>query len=128
MPHLFSVVTSAYNAQAFILRALESVKNQTEKDYEYIIIDNGSEDDTFAIIKRFAEQNSQMDIKLYHFKENLGISGGRNAGIERSKGKYICFLDADDYWYENKLEEIKRGNSKESGLFGILSLGRSYKG
>ena len=57
MPHLFSVVTSAYNAQAFILRALESVKNQTEKDYEYIIIDNGSEDDTFAIIKRFAEQN-----------------------------------------------------------------------
>lgn len=108
MSHIFSIVTSAYNAQEFILHALESIRNQTEKDFEYIIIDNGSEDNTFNIINEFLSHNPNMDIKVYHFDKNMGISGGRNAGIERAKGEYICFLDADDYWYENKLDEMKK--------------------
>lgn len=115
MSHIFSIVTSAYNAQAYIMHALKSIKDQTEKDYEYIIIDNGSEDNTFNIINEFVNHNPDMDIKVYHFDKNMGISGGRNAGIEKANGKYICFLDADDYWYENKLDEMKKAITKNSG-------------
>lgn len=107
MTPFFSIVTSAYNAQEFILTALNSVRIQEETDYEYVVVDNGSTDDTLNIIKNFMSENSQMDIKLVHFDENQGISGGRNAGINKASGKYICFLDADDYWYSNKLLVVK---------------------
>lgn len=119
MPHLFSIVTSAYNSQDFILYALKSVKEQTEKDYEYIIVDNGSEDNTLELINEFIEKNPQMDIKLYHFDLNQGISGGRNAGIEKATGEYICLLDADDYWCSDKLKEVKNAikSHPEFGVF-----------
>lgn len=107
MVPFFSIITSAYNAQKFILTALNSVKAQEENGYEYIIIDNGSNDETFNIINKFIENNPQMNIKLVHFDVNQGISGGRNAGINRAIGEYICFLDADDYWYANKLAVVK---------------------
>lgn len=110
--HFFSVITSVYNAEKFILKAMNSVKNQDETDYEYIIVDNGSTDGSAELIRGFINDNPELDIKLIEFRENQGISGGRNAGIEKAGGQYICFLDADDYWYENKLsqmrEEIKK--------------------
>ena len=102
----FSVVTSVYNGQNFIERAVRSVMSQEFNDYEYIIVDNGSTDDTAVILNRLLQEYREKDLKVITLKENRGISGGRNEGIAETSGKYICFLDADDYWYPNKLDEV----------------------
>ena len=104
---LFSVVTSVYNAEAFIEKALTSVRDQTEKDYEYIVVDNGSTDHSNRIIKEFIQDNPDINIHLHRVEPNRGISGGRNAGISLAAGEYLCFLDADDYWYPEKLHRVK---------------------
>lgn len=114
MPY-FSVITSAYNAQDFILTALNSVKAQEEADYEYIVVDNGSNDNTLKLIACFIAENPQMNIRLVHFDVNQGISGGRNAGLEKALGQYVCFLDADDYWYANKLSSVKEAIENNKG-------------
>lgn len=119
MARFFSIVTSAYNAEKFILTALNSVKEQDETNYEYIVVDNGSNDGTLKLINNFITENPQMDIKLVHFDVNQGISGGRNAGINAATGQYVCFLDADDYWYANKLSVVKKAieNNNEYDVF-----------
>ena len=71
---LFSVVTSVYNAEAFIKKALTSVRDQTEKDYEYIVVDNGSTDHSNSIIKQFVKDNPDMNIQLHRVEPNRGIS------------------------------------------------------
>ena len=104
MPY-FSIVTSAYNAQSYLKRAIESVVNQTFSDYEYIIVDNGSFDNTKPIIEEYVKKYPNI-IKMISVRDNLGISGGRNQGIQQAIGTYICFLDADDYWEKSKLEVV----------------------
>ncbi len=108
MKHFFSVVTSVYNGEEYIKRAIESVACQTEKDYEYIIVNNGSTDKTLAIVTDLQKQYKEIDIKIISLEQNRGISGGRNTGIFAAEGKYICFLDADDYWIDNKLNIVKK--------------------
>lgn len=104
----FSVVTSVYNGQEFIERAIRSVMSQDCNDFEYIVVDNGSTDATPLILNRLLKEYRDKDLKIISLKENRGISGGRNTGIAETSGKYICFLDADDYWYPNKLSEVKK--------------------
>lgn len=103
----FSVITSAYNAEAFIKRAVDSVLEQTYENYEYIILDNGSQDSTLDIIQKY-EIEYPKKIRVYHVDDNLGISGGRNYGIKKASGDYVCFLDADDYWEKAKLEVVEK--------------------
>ena len=116
---LFSVVTSVYNAEAFIKKALTSVRDQTEKDYEYIVVDNGSTDHSNSIIKQFVKDNPDMNIQLHRVEPNRGISGGRNTGISLTTGEYVCFLDADDYWCPEKLHTVKEyiSENPESDVF-----------
>lgn len=115
---LFSVVTSAYNAQDFIRRSVESVINQSYDNYEYIIVDNGSTDETLTIIKKYEEEFPKI-IRVLHLDQNQGISGGRNYGIENAKGDYVCFLDADDFWEEGKLASVDKaiGDHSECNIF-----------
>lgn len=101
----FSVVIPAYNAEPFLKTALECVQAQTFKDYELIVVDNGSADQTYKIAKSFLEK-SVIKHKILHVTPNAGIGPGRNLGIKNSTGKYVAFLDADDIWYPNKLEEV----------------------
>jgi len=94
-----SVVIPTYNRAQFIVRALESVFAQTYKNYEIIVIDDGSTDDTPQVMKQF-------DGRLnYIRKENGGSASACNRGIAESKGEYIAFLDSDDYWTPEKLAE-----------------------
>lgn len=102
----FSVVTSAYNAEEYLERAIDSVVGQSYKDFEYVIVDNGSTDNTRSIIQRYSEMYPGI-VKGKFVDKNRGISGGRNFGIEHTTGKFICFLDADDYWSLNKLQVVK---------------------
>ncbi|NHN27568.1 glycosyltransferase family 2 protein [Flavobacterium jejuense] len=98
---LFSVIIPVYNKVNYIEETLKSVLEQRFTDYEIIIIDDGSTDSSLEIINQF------LDNRICIYKqENKGVAAARNFGIEKSKGKLIAFLDADDYWFPNHLEEI----------------------
>lgn len=89
-----SVIVPAYNVEKYIGRCLDSLINQTLKEIEIIVINDGSVDLTASIVDEYAKKYSV--IKVIH-QENLGSSSARNRGIEEAKGKYIGYLDADDY-------------------------------
>jgi glycosyltransferase involved in cell wall biosynthesis len=99
----FSIVIPLYNASNFIENTLKCVFDQTFTDYEIIVVNDGSIDG--SEIKVLNLKNPR--ITLYNQK-NQGVSVARNLGVEKSKGKLIAFLDADDYWYPNHLEILFR--------------------
>ena len=100
----FSVIIPTYNSQNTILRALDSVLYQTFKDYEVIVVDDGSSDDTKSVVEEFLQDN-EVDFK-YIVQKNSGPSSARNRGIKNASGKYIAFLDSDDIWHPQKLEIV----------------------
>ena len=94
-----SVIIPAYNRAEFIQKAIKSVLNQTFKDFELIIIDDGSTDNTGDIIQEYNDKR----VKYFH-QFNRGPGPARNKGIKKSSGKYLAFLDSDDAWELEKLE------------------------
>lgn len=96
-----SVVIPAYNSADTISRAVNSVLDQTLRDFEVIIVDDGSVDDTSEIVQQYEDQR----VKYQIHEENKGGSAARNTGIEQAEGEYIAFLDADDEWHPTKLEQ-----------------------
>jgi glycosyltransferase involved in cell wall biosynthesis len=103
MPKI-SVIIPAYNVEKYIEKTLKSLIDQTFKDFEAIIINDGSTDNTEKIIKEVL-QDANFQWKLIN-QENQGVSAARNRGIIESKGEYICFLDADDYYHPSFLEKM----------------------
>lgn len=98
---LVSVITPAYNAQDFVGEAIESVQRQTYQNWEHIIIDDGSTDDTARVIQGYAEKDSRI---RYFYQKNQRMASARNNGITRARGSYIAFLDADNIFLPSKLE------------------------
>src|SRR5215468_3528219 len=97
---LVSVIIPAYNAALFLEGAVNSVLAQTSQDFEIIIVDDGSKDTTKQVAEQFL-----VDPRIrYHFQENRGLPGARNAGAQISRGDYLAFLDADDFLSPNALE------------------------
>ena len=97
---LFSVIIPTYNRADRLLVALMSLENQTFKDFEVIVCDDGSTDNTREIASSF---NNRLSLN-YIWEENWGgPARPRNTGIKHAKGEWICFLDSDDYWYPEKL-------------------------
>ncbi len=94
---LVSVIIPAYNYGRFLADAIESVLAQTFKDYELIVVDDGSTDNTQEVVKPY---QGRMH---YQRNQNRGLSATRNFGVSLAKGKYLAFLDADDEWLPNKL-------------------------
>lgn len=103
----FSVVIPAYNSASFIAVALDSVREQTFTDYEVLVTDDGSKDDTGRVVADYALRYPNFRLLLAS-QENKGIGGARNNGIFRATGEYIAFLDADDRWYPEKLASVAR--------------------
>lgn len=93
-----SVVVPTYNRACRLGETLLSVLNQTYKDFEIIVVDDGSTDDTSKVMQSFP------GVQYVFMKENHGVSRARNEGLNRAKGRYICFLDSDDLWNEKKLQ------------------------
>lgn len=89
-----SVVMSVYNGTPYLRESIESILNQTCKDFEFIIIDDGSSDNTWKIITEYANQNQQ--IKLFKNEENIGLTKSLNKGLKLARGEYIARQDADD--------------------------------
>lgn len=98
MPRV-SVIIPTYNRAQFLMDAIGSVLDQSCQDFELIIIDDGSEDETRKIMKPFEDRLT------YHFQKNAGISRARNKGLRLAEGEYIAFLDSDDLWKKHKLEK-----------------------
>lgn len=97
-----SVVVPAYNCAAFIGRTIESVQRQTENNWELIIVDDGSTDDSRLAIEEYAKDDPRI---VYVYQNNTGAPAKpKNVGIKLAKGKYIAFLDHDDEWLPEKLE------------------------
>lgn len=101
----FSVIIPTYNRRDFLLIALQSVVEQTFSDYELIIVDDGSDDDSVVRIKPVINRLKQVK---YIYQTNQGVSAARNRGIRSSNGKFIAFLDSDDRFCRNKLEVVYR--------------------
>lgn len=97
----FSVVLTTYNRATLLKRALDSLVNQTEPDWEAIIIDDGSTDNTSLLIQPYLENGCSIQ---YIYQENAGYAMAKNSGIFLSKGKFITFLDSDDEYSPTHLE------------------------
>ena len=115
---MFSIILPVYNSERFISNTIESVLNQTFKDYELIIINDGSTDKTFDICKKYSEDNK--NIYLINQK-NLGASEARNKGIYNAKNEYLIFLDSDDELDSDFLEVLNR--KLESNKVDVLFFG-----
>lgn len=100
---LVSVIMPSYNHEKFIVEAIESVLNQTIKDFELIVIDDYSHDNSHLIIEEFEKKDERIK-KIFHQK-NLGIAKTLNEGIKNSNGKYIALIASDDSWMREKLEK-----------------------
>ena len=98
MDPLISVIVVAYNRANFIKEALDSIKRQTFKDYEIIVVDDGSTDNTKEIVEK-------CEGIRYIYQEHSGISKARNTAVKAARGKWIATLDSDDLWKEEKLQK-----------------------
>lgn len=99
---LVSIITPNYNGVAVLSATIESVLAQTYQNWEMLIQDDGSTDDSFELVERFAKQDSR--IKWERNEQNMGAAMTRNNAIRRSEGTYLAFLDNDDLWLPTKLE------------------------
>ncbi len=97
-----SIITPVYNAGAWLEKTIRSVLGQTWKNFELILIDDGSSDESVTIICQFMAADKR--IILLQQKKNKGVAAARNKGLLQAKGEYICFLDSDDLWLPHKLE------------------------
>ncbi|ENP8456992.1 glycosyltransferase family 2 protein [Photobacterium damselae] len=100
---LVSVITPSYNCANTIEETINSVISQSFNDWEMIIVDDNSSDNSCEIIRAFSEKDSR--IKLVERSWNAGPAIARNIAIENAQGRYIAFLDSDDTWHQNKLEK-----------------------
>jgi glycosyltransferase involved in cell wall biosynthesis len=123
----FSVIIATYNRAELIRRALRSLVSQTESDWEAIVIDDGSTDDTFERIRPFLKKHANIRYSKHLHK---GMIPSKNAGIRESSGKYITFLDSDDEYQPSHLEVRKtliRQNPEVQFLYGkVTVIGNPY--
>ena len=106
---LVSIIIPVYNTDKYIKECLESIVRQTYRNIEIILVDDGSTDQSKKICLDFAEKDSRI---CYYYKKNGGSSSARNYGIERCKGKYICFVDSDDVVSHDYIRILYRGIRK----------------
>ena len=112
MNDLISVIVPIYNVEKYINQCIDSIINQTYKNLEIILVDDGSPDNCGRICDEYAKKDSR--IKVVH-KENGGVCSARNIGMEKSTGKWIAFIDSDD-WIENKYFEIILNEAKKEDV------------
>lgn len=113
----FSVIIPLYNKASYVTKAIESVLSQTFADFELLIMDDGSKDDSFAVASKAIEGRENCHL---HRQENAGVSMARNNAEAMSHGDYLCFLDADDWWDSNFLQEMSGliDVCPEAGIYG----------
>lgn len=120
---LFSIIIPTFNREALIAQALQSVLDQSCDDWELIVIDDGSTDESYQVVQGFTDDRIK-----YHFQANKGKSGARNTGIRLSTGLYVCFLDSDDYYLSEHLGLLKRAIEQNDGIAAVFRTGMYSEG
>lgn len=130
----FSVVINTYNSAKTIEKTLRSVFTQTFTNYEVIVVDDHSTDNTINVITKIGAM-FHREINIIELNKNQGIAKSRNMGIDQSKGEYIAFLDGDDLWKKNKLmvqyDELKKNSFTADWVFSnydVIDSGYNYLG
>lgn len=113
----FSVIVPLYNKAPYVKKALESIYAQTYKDFECIVVDDGSTDGSLDVVRSSDTGDCKLDIVS---QTNAGVAAARNNGVSATKGEFLCFLDADDWWEPTYLEEMSRliDTYPDAGLYG----------
>lgn len=111
---MFSIIIPIYNAAPFLQQCLDSIARQTYTDFEVIMVDDGSTDNSAAICKEMQQRDSHF---IYVYKENGGVSSARNLGIDKAKGEWISFVDADDWLADDYLQLFYDTNPKADITF-----------
>ena len=101
---LFSVIVPVYNGAAYLEEAIQSVLDQTFNDWELIIVDDGSKDNSYALARLYEQKDNRIKVLQHEASANRGVSASRNLGIRHARADWVALLDADDIWFHNKLE------------------------
>ncbi|MBQ9861542.1 MAG: glycosyltransferase family 2 protein [Clostridia bacterium] len=109
----FSIIMPTYNSEKYVAQAIESVLSQTCGDFELIVVDDGSVDETYNICLRFAENDSRVSVIA---AEHGGVSAARNLGLSKIQGKYVLFIDGDDTWGEELLSSVQDTVGEQDNL------------
>ena len=110
----FSIIVPVYNVEKYLAKCIESILNQTNQDFELLLVNDGTKDNSQKIIDEYV---AKYPDKVYGFvKENGGLSDARNYGVERAKGEYIIFIDSDDYVDDELLEKVNDAIEKNAGV------------
>ena len=114
----FSVIIPLYNKAPYVKKALETVCAQTYRDYEIIVINDGSTDNSAVVADEYLKATDGIDYQIIS-QQNAGVSAARNSGVAASSGDYIAFLDADDWWEPTYLEKMAKliEDYPEAGLY-----------
>lgn len=114
---MVSIIVPVYHAANYIVKTMEMVRAQTFSDWELLLVDDASKDNSVKEIQDFLIKNPDSRIRLLQNKENQGAAFSRNQGLKEAKGRYIAFLDADDIWLPKKLEmQLAFMEEKEAGF------------
>ena len=108
-----SVIIPIYNAERYLKECLESVVNQTYRNLDIVLIDDGSKDQSLKICREYQEKDSRVRVIS---KNNEGVSATRNRGIEEARGQWISFVDSDDIIAENYVEELVKCLSEDAEI------------
>ena len=115
---LISIIVPVYNAEKYLAKCLESLISQTYKNIEIILIDDGSKDESEKICQTYCAKDARIIVKK---QKNAGASSARNRGVDLAKGKYILFVDADDYVSDDYIEYLYRLIKSHHTDIGICS-------
>ena len=106
----FSIIMPVYNVEKYVSQAIESVLSQSYGDFELIIVNDCSPDNSLSICESYAEKDKR--IRIISLSQNGGLSNARNVGMRSMRGDYVLFLDSDDWWEPNLLETVSRAAEK----------------
>lgn len=124
-PPIASIIMPCYNAGKFLDETFNGLENQTYQDFEVICINDGSKDDTLFILKSWQKKGT-LNIQIID-KENGGVSKARNDGLKAAKGKYVIFLDADDIYHDEYVEQLIRAMEQSDADVAYCRLDRKYE-
>jgi teichuronic acid biosynthesis glycosyltransferase TuaG len=121
--HFFTVIMPCFNGGQFLAHSIKSVLTQTFSNFELIIINDGSTDNSLKVIESFANQDDR--IRIISHKPNRGASATRNKGLDQARGRFVAFIDCDDWWPEEKLatyaDKHKEGHDLVFSSYDIVS-------
>lgn len=122
---LISIIMPVYNSEKYVSEAIESVRNQSYKNWELLIVNDGSTDNTSKIVDSYAKKDFR--IRVFH-KENEGVSMARNFALEQVSGKYITFIDSDDVYHVDRLKRMLQVFEQYTNCDIVFSRHKEFKG